>query len=82
MSAEQHQQATAAVAFTTAGPGQEMLVHFNFNKDRDGLFRPEDHAAMQRYVTSQESCCCNDFINYAVVMPCFQVLDPTFARND
>jgi hypothetical protein len=48
VSAQQH--AAAAVAFTTAGPGQEMLVHFNFNKDREGLFRPEDHAALQRCV--------------------------------
>lgn len=51
---QQQQHATAtAVAFTTAGPGQEMLVHFNFNKDREGLFRPEEHAALQRYVLSQ-----------------------------
>jgi hypothetical protein len=50
VSAQQQQHAAAAVAFTTAGPGQEMLVHFNFNKDREGLFRPEEHAALQRCV--------------------------------
>jgi hypothetical protein len=47
----QQAAATAAVAFATAGPGQEMLVHFNFNKDREGLFRAEEHAALQRYVS-------------------------------
>lgn len=66
MSAQQQQQqaaaaaAAAAVAFTTTGPGQEMLVHFNFNKDRDGLFRPEEHAALQRYMSSQYLCHCHD----------------------
>jgi uncharacterized Zn-finger protein len=51
---QQQQHATAtAVAFTTAGPGQEMLVHFNFNKDREGLFRPEEHAALQRSSIAQ-----------------------------
>jgi hypothetical protein len=50
VSAQQQQHAAAAVAFTTAGPGQEMLVHFNFNKDREGLFRPEEHPVLQRCV--------------------------------
>jgi hypothetical protein len=51
VAAQQQQHATAAVAFATAGPGQEMLVHFNFNKDREGLFRPDEHAALQRCVS-------------------------------
>jgi hypothetical protein len=66
VSAQQQHQQTAAVAFTTAGPGQEMLVHFNFNKDREGLFRPEEHAALQRYVSSQYSCFCCNFFNYRI----------------
>nr|CAD7429225.1 unnamed protein product [Timema monikensis] len=42
------------VAFTSTGPGQEMLVHFNFNnKDRDGFLRTEDHAALQRSSIAQ-----------------------------
>ncbi|XP_069694294.1 zinc finger protein 16-like isoform X2 [Periplaneta americana] len=55
VSAQQQQQQTAAtaVAFTTAGPGQEMLVHFNFNKDRETLFRPEEHVALQRSSIAQ-----------------------------
>jgi hypothetical protein len=69
VSAQQQQQhATAtAVAFTTAGPGQEMLVHFNFNKDRDGLFRPEEHAALQRYVLSQYLCKFYVFLLYFIM---------------
>lgn len=65
VSAQQQQAAaTAAVTFTTAGPGQEMLVHFNFNKDREGLFRSEEHAALQRYVSSHYSCFCLDLFDY------------------
>ncbi|PSN57339.1 hypothetical protein C0J52_02102 [Blattella germanica] len=50
---QQQQASTAAVAFTTGAPGQEMLLHLNFNKDREALFRPEDHAALQRSSIAQ-----------------------------
>ncbi|XP_046985533.1 zinc finger protein 85-like [Schistocerca americana] len=52
VTAHQHQQA-ATVAFATAGPGQEMLLHFNFNKERDGFLRSEDQAALQRSSIAQ-----------------------------
>ncbi|KAJ8873555.1 hypothetical protein PR048_024373 [Dryococelus australis] len=43
------QQQQQAVAFaTTTGTGQEMLVHFNFTKDRDGFLRADDTTTLQR----------------------------------
>ncbi|XP_066997547.2 uncharacterized protein [Anabrus simplex] len=50
---EVHQQHQQPVTFAAAGPGQEMLLHFNFNKEREGILRVEDQAVLQRSSIAQ-----------------------------